>query len=120
MHLQVNLSRCIKLIRAGTLAMLLVILQSVSMTASATPVFVKQTLNDLDVSVEHSLLGLQAMAFIKNNELEAVFCDVTFINGPELPVIRKESIKPGVKKVIEATMRRGIVKLTIEVVCKKK
>lgn len=96
-----------------------VLLQGVALNASATPVFVNETLNDLDISVESSLLGLKGMAFVQNNEEYPVTCHVTFKNGPELPVKRRETIKPGVKKVFEASMRRGIVKLTIDVECDK-
>ncbi len=102
------------------LAALVVLLQTIAFTASATPIFVNETLNDLDVSVESSLLGLKGMAFVQNNEEQAILCHVIFKNGPELPVKRRDTIKPGVKKVFEANMNRTIVKLTIDVVCDKK
>jgi len=105
---------------AGRLTVLIVFLQSMAATVSATPIFVNETLNDLDVSVESSLLGLKGMAFVQNNEEQPILCHVTFKNGPELPVKRRETIKPGVKKVFEANMNRVIVKLTIDVVCDKK
>lgn len=104
----------------GCFAALVVVLQSMAVTVSATPIFVNETLNDLDVSVESSLLGLKGMAFIQNNEEQPILCHVTFKNGPELPVKRRETIKPGVKKIFEANMNRSIVKLTIDVVCNKK
>ena len=108
-----------KLNHIVSFAVVFMLLQSMTLNVSATPIFVNKTLNDLDVSVESSLLGLKGMAFIKNNEEQPIQCHVTFKNGPELPVKRRETIKPGVKKVVEANMNRVIVKLTIDVVCDK-
>mgnify|MGYP000371487625 FL=1 len=96
------------------------ILLATILPSSATPVFVNETLNDLDITVESSLVGQRGMAFVQNNESEAIMCDVTFKNGPELPVKRRSSVNPGVKKIVETTFGRKIVKLTIDVVCNKK
>lgn len=104
---------------AVSFAAFFMLLQGIALNVSATPIFVNETLNDLDVSVESSLLGLKGMAFIQNNEEQPILCHVTFKNGPELPVKRRETIKPGVKKVFEANMNRVIVKLTIDVKCDK-
>lgn len=101
------------------LVILTILLQSAAFSVSATPVFVNETLNDLDITVESSLLGLKGMAFVQNNEEQPVFCHVTFKNGPELPIKRRETINPGIKKIFEANMNRSIVKLTIDVVCDK-
>ncbi|WP_250656726.1 hypothetical protein [Alkalimarinus coralli] len=105
--------------RAGHLLITLVAMLSVAPGVFATPVYINEHFNGLDVSAESSLVGQQAMAFVENGEAQAIQCTVTFRNGPELPVKRRETIKPGVKKVFEAAMKRTIVKLTIDVECNK-
>ncbi|UZE95654.1 hypothetical protein [Alkalimarinus alittae] len=94
-------------------------LQCIAFSVSATPIYLNETLNNLDVKVETSLLGLKGMAFIENDESVPVLCDVVFKNGPELPVKRRGTINPGVKKVFEANMNRSIIKLVIDVKCEK-
>ena len=86
---------------------------------SATPVFVHEELNELDVVVESSLVGLRGMVFIENKEQQVIACQVVFKNGPEIPTTRKERIKPGVKKMVSANMNRVIVRLNIDVTCNK-
>ncbi len=90
-----------------------------SFPVSATPVFVNEELNKLDILVESSLVGLRGMVFIENKEQEVVECQVVFKNGPELPTTRREKINPGVKKMISANMNRSIVRLNIDVTCNK-
>ena len=104
---------------AVSFAVVFMLLQGMAFNVSATPIFVNETLNDLDITVESSLLGLKGMAFVQNNEEQPVFCHVTFKNGPELPIKRRERVNPGIKKIFEANMNRSIVKLTIDVVCDK-
>jgi len=106
-----------KLLSCLFLCILLVI--GVSGPVSATPVYVNEELNKLDIIVENSLVGLRGMVFIENKEQEAVACQVVFKNGPELPITRRERINPGVKKMVSANMNRSIVRLNIDVTCNK-
>ena len=103
----------------GRLFFASLLVMGVCFPVSATPVFVNEELNKLDVLVESSLVGLRGMVFIENKEQEEVTCQVVFKNGPELPTTRRERIKPGVKKVISANMNRSIVRLNIDVTCNK-
>jgi len=108
-----------KKVVSGHLFFTLLLVLGVFPTASATPVFIHEEFNKLDISVESSLVGLRGMVFIENKEQEMVACQVVFKNGPELPITRRERIKPGVKKMVSANMSRAIVRLNIDVTCNK-
>jgi len=109
----------VKKVVSGHLLFVLVLVSGVSFSVSATPVFLHEELNKLDVTVETSLVGLRGMVFIENKEQEIVACQVVFKNGPELPITRRERIKSGVKKMVSANMSRAIVRLNIDVTCNK-
>ncbi len=104
---------------AGCLLIVLLSLLQPNNYAFAAPVFLNTELNELNVVVETSLHGRRGMVFIENNEVDAVLCHITFKNGPELPVKRKQRVGPGIKKMITATLSRSIVRLNIDVLCGK-
>jgi len=108
-----------KKVVSGHLLFTMLLVLGASFTVSATPVFIHEELNKLDISVESSLVGLRGMVFIENKEQGMVACQVVFRNGPELPITRRERIKPGVKKMVSANMSRAIVRLNIDVSCNK-
>ena len=109
----------VKKIISGHLFFVVLLALGISCTATATPVFLHEELNELDILVETSLVGRRGMTFIENKEQETVACQVVFRNGPEVPVRRQERVKPGVKKVVSANMNRSIVRLNIDVTCNK-
>ncbi len=89
------------------------------LSVSAIPVYLNESVGDLNVGIETSLVGLKGMAFIENKGPDVIACQVVFRNGPELPIVRKERVNPGAKKMVSATLKRAIVKLTIDVSCQK-
>lgn len=83
------------------------------------PIEVQENFGNLAITHESSILHNQAVVSLKNGSENPVICEVTFRNGPELPVKRNGTIAPGESSLFSAPLRRKVVKLTVEATCSR-
>lgn len=81
------------------------------------PIEVNENFGGLPITQESSILHNQAILSLKNDSEGVVTCDVTFRNGPELPVKRTQKVAPGESGLFTAPLRRKVVKLTVDAQC---
>lgn len=82
------------------------------------PIDLKTDMNDEDVQASTMSSGNTTILELANNTSKKMFCEATFRTGPDFPKVRKQSIEPMKKVILNYTSSREIIRMKVDVKCR--
>ena len=82
------------------------------------PIDLKTDMNGEEVQASTMSSGNTTILELANNTSKKMFCEATFHTGPDFPKVRKQSIEPMKKVILNYTSSREIIRMKVDVKCR--
>lgn len=83
----------------------------------AFPIEIDLQAEGLDVTASSSRNGNVALVTLANAGAGQALCEVTFVNGPERPPLRRIRLEPGEEGLVSQAFKREVNRIRVTVDC---